>query len=978
MTHEITESTCTPSDFTDLKDFRIKHSDKVVFAHLNINSVRHKLHEVSMILDCTDIFCITETKLDDTFTTAQFKFKNYSLYRKDRNAFGGGIMIYVNTTLPSRIRDDLLPERNDIECIVLEIILNKEKIFLIVLYKPPKVSDLTLISMVSYVIDKCMLESNCIYLVGDLNVNLLNHPNSLSDVFESYNLNNVVKEPTCFKSMTNPTLLDPIITNNSKRLAGYLNACIGVSDFHNIVCAATKLKRPSFTPQLITYRSYKNFDESKYVQELSSAPFHVATIFDDVDDIMWFHNRLLTEIVEVHAPLKKKVIKRKQVPYMNGNLRRAINVKAMLKRKFDKYKSQDSWEKYKRQRNQVNRLKRESMLYYFKERCNGTNNAHEFWKTISPFMSNKNSNSNCNIPLFENGEIISDQEQVANIFNNFFVNITQDLSEPPYVASMQTADLLDYYANHSSIVCINNFVSMHNFNSFSFTAVTHKQVNNKLKGLKTKKACGFDGIPAKLLKIGAEEISPLLCKIMNISLEQGVYPYMLKQAEIVPLFKKNDQLNKKNYRPVSILVSLSKIVEGLLCDQLMLYFQDVLCKELSAYRKLYGCSNVLLQCVEQWKQAIDNGDTVGCVLMDLSKAFDSIPHGLVIAKLAAYGVDNPSCEYLRSYLMNRKQRVKIGSSRSLWLNMERGVPQGSLTGPVLFNIFINDLIVSLKDKCYLYNYADDNTLACIHKDPKKVKINLEEASQDALRWFKCNFMEANPSKFQAMVLSRKNCDILFNIEGNVVKPTNCVKLLGMCLDDQLNFNEHVKEITVKCARQVSAMGRLSKQLNVSCKQKIFDAFVLSNFNYCTSVYHFCNVGNSRKLEQLQKRALRYVYLDFESSYENLLLKAGKSTLYINRLKEIMLSVYKIINGLMPPMDQRFFETSTSVYNMRFVKMKVPQYNTVSYGKNSIRYQGAKLYNDLKLRSQFKCLSDFKQFIRDWKPECACGSCLLCL
>ena len=409
----------------------------------------------------------------------------------------------------------------------------------------------------------------------------------------------------------------------------------------------------------------------------------------------------------------------------------------------------------------------------------------------------------------------------------------------------------------------------------------------------------------------------------------------------------------------------------------MSYFNNILCKELSAYRKSYGSSNVLLNCVEQWKHALDNGDSVGCIMMDLSKAFDSIPHGLTIAKLAAYGVDNKSCNFIRDYLSNRKQRVRLAACKSEWLEVERGIPQGSLTGPVLFNIFLNDLVIMLKDKCQIYNYADDNSLAYSHNDLSVVKSKLENASQFALQWFKVNNMEANPSKFQSIVFSRQKCDIMFCIDRNVIQTENCVKLLGVYLDDQLSFDKHIKEITVKCARQVSALGRLSKKLSIPCKKKILDAFVLSNFCYGSVLYHFCNISDSRKMEKLYERALRYVYLDFDSSYKMLLRKCNKSSLYLTRIREILLTVFKIRNHMMLPMDPDFFAVKDSPYNMRFLHLKTKDFNTIRYGFKTLQYHGAMYFNALNLTKDVENIADFKGFIKNWEPKCRCGSCVLC-
>ena len=178
----------------------------------------------------------------------------------------------------------------------------------------------------------------------------------------------------------------------------------------------------------------------------------------------------------------------------------------------------------------------------------------------------------------------------------------------------------------------------------------------------------------------------------------------------LPSLKKIDRLCKDNYRPVSILTALSKVFERCYSNQLLFYFEKLFSKFLSGFRKGYSCQSTLLRMIEYWKSSLDNGNNVGTIAVDLSKAFDSLPHGLLVAKLFAYGVTLPACKLLCSYLHNRHQRVKISDAKSDWLNIEKGVPQGSILGPLLFNIFINDIFF-IDNDVIMYNYANDNCIA---------------------------------------------------------------------------------------------------------------------------------------------------------------------------------------------------------------------------------------------------------------------------
>ncbi len=327
------------------------------------------------------------------------------------------------------------------------------------------------------------------------------------------------------------------------------------------------------------------------------------------------------------------------------------------------------------------------------------------------------------------------------------------------------------------------------------------------------------------------KLCPSFTNLLNNCIAQSCFPADMKKAEVVPVFKKKDALSKKNYRPVSILPTLSKLFEKLLAIQLSNFFEKIFNCLMSAYRKHYNCQDVLIKLVESWRHDLDNNCNIGSVMMDLSRAFDSMPRGLLLAKLKAYGVDENSCKLLCSYLSNRMQRVKICNTRSDWTCTNRGFPQGSGLGPLLYNIFGNDLFYFINVSS-LYNYADDNTISYSHSDVNNMLNVLETDCKVAIEWFTSNYMQANPDKLQVLFLSRANIDpfpaeiVIDNV--HIARCTN-VKLLGVTIDDKLKFDDHVDIICAKASRQLNALIRIRRNLAYKQRLKIYESFILSKF-----------------------------------------------------------------------------------------------------------------------------------------------------
>ena len=353
--------------------------------------------------------------------------------------------------------------------------------------------------------------------------------------------------------------------------------------------------------------------------------------------------------------------------------------------------------------------------------------------------------------------------------------------------------------------------------------------------------------------------------------------------------------------------------------------------------------------------------------MDLSKAFDCLPHNLLLAKLDAYGVDTSACTLIASYLSNRKQRVKLCDARSNWEYLRKGVPQGSILGPLLFNIFMNDLFMFI-EKSDLYNYADDNFLAHIGQSASTVISSLSKDADLSIKWFVSNGMQANPDKFQFLAISSSDETIheLQLNNGTILKSETHVKALGVIIDNRLNFSQHITAMCKKAARQLNALARISRFLKPSSRKVIYQSFVASNFNYCPLVWHFCGKTNSQKVEKIQERALKIIYRDYESSYDELLNKAKVPTLLIARLRLLLCEVFKSLRGLNPKYISEMFVVKELPYDLRNdTELYQQKMRTTTYGLRSVKYTGAKLWNDLSpILTDETDLLDFKIFLND--------------
>ena len=483
-------------------------------------------------------------------------------------------------------------------------------------------------------------------------------------------------------------------------------------------------------------------------------------------------------------------------------------------------------------------------------------------------------------------------------------------------------------------------------------------------------------IPAKQLKQTIDIICEPLMTIWNEEIDKNKqFPTKLKLADISPIFKKYETVLVDNYRPISILPIVSKIFERIMQKQTKEFVEQHLSPYLCGYRKGYNSQYALLAMIEKWKKSLDNHGLAGGIMMDLSKAFDTINHQLLIAKLYAYGFSKGALELFANYLSDRWHRTKINTSFSSWAEVLCGVPQGSVLGPPLFNIYINDLFYEFlnTDVC---NLADDTTPYACDINLPNILHNLEKDTLSAIIWFDANYMKLNQEKCHFLLVGNTPEFLWAKVGNELIWESRYEKLLGLTIDKNLNFDKHLSTLCKKVSGKVSALARMVKIMPFDQKRLLLKSFIESQFSYCPLIWMFCSRQMNDKINHIHEKALRIVYEDYSTSFQDLLSKDKSVSIHHRNIQKVAIEMFKVKYNLCPMFIKNLF-CEIEIQTRSKANFSRQNVKSVYKGEQSLRSFGPIVWNKMVPESlkTITNLEDFKKEISSWVPEnCQCRLC----
>ncbi len=962
------------SPYYDIKQLidksRESTDSKYKVLHINIQSLPAKFDGLKNILadlECNhieiDFILMCETFLSD-MTSQHYDLPGYRLICKNRqNKSRGGVAMYVKQKYNYQLREDLSIFKEGIfESVFIEINTKGEKCIVGEIYRVPNTNLSDSLNYYDTIVEKLTDFKHKVIIGTDQNLDLLKieshkYTEDLFNILFTHSIVPTINKPTRITHNT-ATLIDNIYV--SAQTCDNITSGILVTDLSDHF--------PIFT--FIGHnKSFKNVKQRIKFRVLNNKA--VAAINKDLKRQSWqcLHSndaseayssfaKTVTKVIDKHAPETTKTLSGKNIKrepwFTKGLLKSSQTVIKLYKKQLHKPKEHKTHTSYIKYRNLYSKIKKVAKQAYYTECLKLSNgDIRKTWKTLNTLLGKTNDKTGIVDSFIINEQTVSDPKQIGDAFCDYFTNIGPKLAKniPP--------------SNRTK----NPPQGKHVEASIFLSPTDPNEVYYIISSLKSKASTGYDGISTKLIKDIKSEIAYPLSILINKSLQEGTVPDDLKIAKVLPIFKKNDPHNVSNYRPISLLPGFSKIFEKVVFKRIYHFLQkhEALYEKQYGFRPKHSTTDAIHDFVRNIYEAIENKDHGLGIFLDFSKAFDTIDHKILIDKLCINGIRGTALKWFQSYLNNRKQFISYKESISDTQNITYRVPQGSVLGPLLFLVYINDLPNCL-DYCKSIFFADDSNL--FHSNTSKSLLikHINHDLDNLDHWCKNNKLSLNIEKTHFVNFNPTENNIThLDIGENKIYSKQSTVFLGIHIDYKLNWHEHILHVQKKVRNQLFIINQVKNYLPEENLRTLYFSLIQPYLTYGISIWGGSHSTYLNKLVKSQKRAIRIIkhlgYRDHtEEHFKNLKILRLDDLYKLN----MSLIMYKYNDRLLPKSLQTMFKQNQDFhsYNTRHrSNFSAPKHKSTTYHR-SIMQMGPEIWN--KIPDEIKKANSINTFRNKYK------------
>ena len=940
--------------------------------HVNLQSSFRNYGTLKACLDMLnnefDIIGISEAGLNNLNRCAYVMGDSYFFDYKPPTKNKGGVGVYIHKRLTASRRTDLECNTNpNIENIWYELETNHTKYLVGVIYRHPGYQTQKVCDFLDECLNVAKNEKKSCIICGDINVDLLKPDSTQTKIYIDTILNDdtlpYITLPTRITSHS-ATLIDHILIHkplkhmDKKIVSG--NLLFEIADHlpnFAIVTEPEKMSKPRSKS-----RTYSEANIAKFRHKLSLVNWAEITEENSAETcysrFLQKYQSIFNECFPLVTVSRKKM---KDKKWLTKGLAISIRHKTRLYKRYIHKPSESNKSKYKVYKNKLSKVIRQCEKEYYQRLLHSCKaSVKHLWQVYGKLLDKaKGKQPNIVSKLVEGGKQLTDCNDIANCFNNYFSSIGLKLAQ-------QHPSNTNYKKYLTDPVQHNMFLS----------PVIEHEVRQELTRLVPNKAPGYDGVPPKIISSSADLITEPLTHIFNQSFLDGEVPKQLKIAKVIPIHKKMKQCDPGNYRPISLLSIFDKILERLVCKRLYSFLNkyNILYDYQFGFREKHSTILALIEIMDSIRENLDKGNSIIGIYLDLSKAFDTVNHKILLHKLEYYGIRGNALAWFASYLSDRQQLTFVNNMYSSTKPVTVGVPQGSVLGPLLFLLYVNDIHNCVNEHTVRL-FADDTNLFIVDPNLTVCRAKAEKALIGINEWLTNNQLTLNIEKTCYSVFSKTKKKIQsIKLNNREIERVSCSRYLGMEVDEELSWSEHVNVLCNKLMKLRYVFFSLSRFIDTDMVKQIYYAYVYPVILYGIELYGVAKKYILNQLQVVQNKLLRTL-CKLPPRYSATQLHNELNLLKVNKIYElaVLTYVYKQQHGLLPSVFDAYFVTNADLGTRKTRqsnKLYVKRFKT-SLGDKCTKTEGARLWNVLpSYLKESRTLNTFRRNCRKYLLTCS--------